>query len=446
MDFNGNEQYILNKYAEILSNKGYRLEQNYKIEEWKEYVITLDAVIKDEKNNIISIIEINNNSQNKERIIHEIDAIALKKNIQFYIIINFLKETGKPSYIQELYSIKRKISGPINIFKDEEGVHQIIDNLINKYNKDLFINDVKLLEEKFKREMIDFLTLQGDKNNTIIHWDKLRSLIKSKESILEGKNPFYFKTSFEEALFNLLLNPYKISSACRYTSFDTLFATLYNKKFRMNGICGMNDKSEIDYVENFIYKNNKKGDMDEIKNINNTFILSCCDIKKKDNLTMWRLYGDDAKGVNLIFDIKNKDVNDFYFAKVIYDTKILSLLREIVTIFKKLHCNFIFKKLYYYKHFFKPNNYEEEQEIRLLYKKEGTIKKQWKITQPFNILNPYIEIDIDNFPLELKEIILGPTLKEQLINKNQLKSFLAENAHNNIKVKISSIENYRNLY
>ena len=161
---------------------------------------------------------------------------------------------------------------------------------------------------------------------------------------------------------------------------------------------------------------------------------------------MWRLYGDDAKGVNLIFDIKNQDSNDFRFRTVSYNTKILKLLEKIVDIFNEYGHRFVFKRLYYYKHFFKSEDYKDEKEIRLLFKGKNEIQKQWQIIQPFNILNPYIEVSINEFPLQLKEIILGPTLKEQDVNKNQLECFLTGHGYPNIEVSFSKIKHYRNSY
>ncbi|WP_428057012.1 DUF2971 domain-containing protein [Candidatus Avelusimicrobium fimicolum] len=445
MNFREAENKILERYAEILSNKGYGLEREPKLRTWKDYWIIPDAVIKDEKDNIVSIIEIENNSHDNARVMHEIETIALSENIKFYIIIRFISKKGNTtSYIQRLYSTKAKTSTPIKTSKNEEGISQIIGELIDKYNTKFSSNDIKSLENVFKEGINQFL-----QHNDIINSQKLRELIDAprNEPIIQGNDPFYFEPSFEEKFFKIFFPPQKIDETCRYTSFNVLFDILRNQKIRMNGICGMNDKSEIDYVEKYIYKHNTNNDRDEITNINNTFILSCCKAEKKDNLTMWRLYGDDAKGVNLIFDIKDENTsNNFYLAEVTYDQKILNLLKEIVNIFDQKRSKFIFKQLYYYRHFFKSKDYKEEKEIRLLYKWKNKIQKHWQIAQNFNILNPYIEINIHEFPLQLREIILGPTLKEQIINKKQLESFLIENGYHNIKISPSEIEHYRNSY
>ena len=445
MNFKETENTVLDKYAEILKSKGYTLEKEYKLKIWRDRWLTPDAVIKDQEGNIVSIIEAKINLRDNAETLHKIEKIASEENIKFCIIINFINQKeGSLSYFHELHSTRGKTTKPIEIFKNEEGIFQIINELINKYNTKFSLNDIKFLEDSFRKGIIDFLQYNDMKNSK-----KLKKLIEEskEESIIEGNDPFSFKTSFENKFFEIFFPPQKISSVCRYTSFNTLFKTLDDKKYRMNGICGMNDKSEINFVENnFIYKNNKTNATEQIKNINNTFIMSCCDLKNKDNLMMWRLYGDDAKGVNLIFDIKDQDNEDFRLRAVSYNTKILELLDKIVDIFNEYGHKFIFKRLYYYKHFFKSEDYKNEKEIRLLCKGKNGIQKKWQITQPFNILNPYIEIDATEFPFKLREIILGPTLKEQIVNKKQLESFLIENGYYNIEISLSKIEHYRNSY
>jgi len=448
MNFREVENKVLERYAEILNSKGYSLEREHKLGIWKDYWLIPDAVIKDNEDNIVSIIEIKNNSYDNPRVIHEIETIALSKNIKFYIIIKLInKKEETTSYIQKLYSTKAKTSAPIKTSKNEEGISQIIGELINKYNTKFSSNDIKSFEEAFKKRINAFL-----QNRDYVNSQKLYELINTprKEPIIQGNDPFYFEPSFEEEFFKIFFPPKKIDEVCRYTSFNVLFNILCNQKFRMNGICGMNDRSEIDYAKNYIYgynKYNTNDDRDEMININNTFILPCCKTEKKDNLTMWRLYGDDAKGVNLIFDIKHENAsNNFYLSEVTYNQEILDLLKEIVNIFAQKRSQFIFKQLYYYRHFFKSKDYKEEKEIRLLYKGENKIQKRWQIVQPFNILNPYIEININEFPLQLREIILGPTLKEQMVNKKQLESLLIENGYHNIKISSSEIEHYRNSY
>ncbi len=207
MNFREAENKILERYAEILSNKGYGLERDPKLRTWKDYWIIPDAVIKDEKDNIVSIIEIENNSHDNARVMHEIETIALSENIKFYIIIRFISKKGNTtSYIQRLYSTKAKTSTPIKTSKNEEGISQIIGELIDKYNTKFSSNDIKSLENVFKEGINQFL-----QHNDIINSQKLRELIDAprNEPIIQGNDPFYFEPSFEENFFKIFFPPQK---------------------------------------------------------------------------------------------------------------------------------------------------------------------------------------------------------------------------------------------
>ena len=72
---------------------------------------------------------------------------------------------------------------------------------------------------------------------------------------LENTNGrYYFKEKAETEFWRALLEQtdYKVKKIYRYTTLDTVFFLLKNGTYRMNGIIGMNDKSEIDYFEGLI--------------------------------------------------------------------------------------------------------------------------------------------------------------------------------------------------
>ncbi len=122
-------------------------------------------------------------------------------------------------------------------------------------------------------------------------------------------------TSFENQFFNKMFGEFKDTQICRYTSLKTIFEMLSYLSFRMSGLVGMNDKSEVNYVESYLNRDNGNISIDKplikehhntIIAINNRYITSCSKIERKDDLTLWRLYSDDAKGVCLVFDVKPK--------------------------------------------------------------------------------------------------------------------------------------------
>lgn len=216
------------------------------------------------------------------------------------------------------------------------------------------------------------------------------------------------------------------SELYRYVPFDTAFNILKNNTYRMNGIAGMNDKSEGDIRYSISY---------EIGDPNNIFISSFSTLE--DNLTMWRLYGDDAKGVCLVFTAKKNAKNDiFWLYPVSYEDKHKQIIIDFY------NSRFKIKNIEKWIYFFKNQHFNTENEVRLL-ALEQSKKKEWYKTNDSSIINPYIEFDLndDNFPLELKKIVLGPKCPEAAYNRAQIEAML--NKKSEIEVSLSKIEIYR---
>jgi hypothetical protein len=256
---------------------------------------------------------------------------------------------------------------------------------------------------------------------------------------------------------------------CRYTTLNTIFSMLNFLSFRMNGLVGMNDKSEVNYVESYIAGNDKpliKQHHSSVTAINIRYITSCTTIKNKDDLTLWRLYADDCRGVCLIFDTVEANLNSHVLLqKVKYADKHgkhpeLELLKEIRRqVVDKTGFPFEFKNLGYWKHFFKPYEYSIEDEVRLLIIDAPlipSIKKDWVLTYTHSIVNPIIDFQLNGsrFPLHLKEVLLGPKCPEQETNKVQLeelirrkKSEITNRSINadlkDLKIEMSAIKHYR---
>ncbi|MCH7535890.1 MAG: hypothetical protein IH948_09155, partial [Bacteroidetes bacterium] len=127
---------------------------------------------------------------------------------------------------------------------------------------------------------------------------------------------------------------------------------------------------------------------------------------------------------------------------------------------------FKFQTLNTWKHFFKPFEYSIEEEVRLLYVENSVAKykdKGWVITSGIDILNPYVDFKLngDNFPIELREIILGPNCPDKRLNKVQIEEMVRQKKREKetddkgkptsiskyslkyLKVKLSKIESYR---
>lgn len=232
----------------------------------------------------------------------------------------------------------------------------------------------------------------------------------------------------------------------RYMSLDGAFQTINKLEYRMNGILGMNDKSEGMYWDEVVGKSNSL--MNNM--LNDIFISSFCN--ERDDLTMWRLYGDDAKGVCLSFRVKEHyDDKNFIIRGVKYAPK----EDESFRLFRELDTNrFIFEDIAEWKCFFKPNEYKIEDEYRLLCR--GNVKamgkgkgkekgKDYHITSESSIINPYITLDMlaPDFPLELTCVTLGPKFPaHEGINIDQLQHLLKERGLSQY-IQPSNITTYR---
>lgn len=296
-----------------------------------------------------------------------------------------------------------------------------------------------------------------------------------------NSNTYFFSdddggiTAFENQFFNKMFGEFKESQICRYTSFNSIYEMLNSVSFRMNGLVGMNDKSEVNYVESYLNKGSDqitiekplyKEHYNTIIAINSRYITSCTTIKRKDELTLWRLYSDDAKGVCLVYEIRQRNLNKHVLLqKVKYADENgkhpeLDFLKEIkdqvedITGFK-----FEFRKLGYWKHFFKAKDYSIEDEVRLLIIDNDSLIKidtSWVMTYSHSILNPVINFQLNSktFPIQLKEIVLGPKCIEQETNlvqlqemirrkKNEIKSKKIDSNLKELKVSLSQIKHYR---
>lgn len=342
---------------------------------------------------------------------------------------------------------------------------RLINTLVNP-SKIIFDNSLK----SHIAEHIQ--TLAGNLNENFINFLK-SSKLTEKLQFDEDSNTIFFSdnnsglSSFENKFFNKLLGDFNDKQICRYTSLDTTFQCINNISYRMNGIVGMNDKTEVNYVDTYLSGFEKplsKLHNRSINALNNRYITSCTVFSNRDNLTMWRLYAEDSKGACLVFKINNKKLNNHVLLqKVSYANEFgihpklefLKWVKNYIEDFTGLP--FEFRKLHYWKHFFKPYEYSIEQEVRLLIIDNGEqefVKKEWLLTNSHKILNPVVDFKLNhpNFPIVLENIILGPKCPEAETNKVQFEELIRRRKEKlkygrtyapDIEVNLSKIKNYR---
>lgn len=310
-------------------------------------------------------------------------------------------------------------------------------------------------------EISDILKSKFKKAN-----EKIKILSEDIEKLFDEKSIVYdykegevfLNTAKEDEFFKLFLPKQDVNVVCRYTSVDSLFKTLQKRNHCMLTIPCMNDKGELTYSDRQVGRYSYPPSKLQVKEDNDCFILSCCDIDKKDNLTMWRLYGDNAKGACLIYEIDKKLIDNkrFFFAPVSYADNedghyILEFIKEMMQT-KFNDWRFVFKRWYIWKHFFKSYIFKDEQEIRLMYIPDEKDKDfEWIRDNSNGIISRIKTFGINDstikFPLTLKKVIIGPKCNEidsvvsQLNYMNDCQGVM-DNKYYNPVIK-SEIEDYR---
>ena len=308
---------------------------------------------------------------------------------------------------------------------DKEFIKTDYDNVLETIKNGLPVLGDEPTIEQINQAIIEAATKvelkQSNAIKSFIEKPRTRSLFKTDAKT--GKIEFS-SSSAEDAFFAHLLNGKIPTKLCRFTTRHNLFLLLKDRKQNMCSIVCMNDKSEETYADKKI----GSGDSWEklLLENNNCFILSMMPQEKSDDLTMWRLYGDDAKGVCLNYEIKEKQrgrklKGDFYISSVSYGES-AKIHRELdflcgVGLINLNHWQFQFNRFHIWRHFFKSFRFKDEKEIRLLYLSEGkkNEEKQWIENSESGIVSKMLlfpMIPTDSFPLTLTDVIVGPKAPE----------------------------------
>lgn len=283
------------------------------------------------------------------------------------------------------------------------------------------------------------------------------------ECWLERKAEIRFMTS--------LLNDGELPSTLfRYTSNDTLYRIFASKDepklhHSLSSLTTMNDVTEVDYANSYLLKRNvdmiNSVCIEDRYNSVHTFITSLSD--KDDDLTMWRLYANNASGVCIVYDYNKTDFDFSYFmlARVSYaneekkDNKldfIAELLQSSIG-----GRRFRLSNWHIWQHFFKPYEYGIESEIRLLVFADeletllAKYEKKW-ITTSDNIFAPILLLPLKSeekqcYPLKIQSIVLGGKFPEKEINRisweRKIKDECCGLVSSKFCVKCSKIDSYR---
>lgn len=224
-------------------------------------------------------------------------------------------------------------------------------------------------------------------------------------------------------------------SLFRYTSNESFHRILNEKRHSMSSLAIMNDTTEIDYAASYLKKQGIDEELQTVaKDSVYTYITSLS--QKRDDLTMWRLYGNDTKGVSIEYIIPEHLAEDFLLARVCYADKkgSDSKLNFIKDLIQSKIGERMFRLNYWslWQHFFKPYDYVIEQEVRLLFfgddmlnafSKDFDIK--WQTTGN-GIVTPFANFPLQNYPLKIKGLLLGKNYPQLRTNLLTLNTYLQE--------------------
>lgn len=375
-----------------------------------------DFIIYDEKREIQFVIEVTiaNITDIEKAIDRKFEHLYNKYPEAIFVLTNGKKAVvhePKKTYTEDFQSLLAQLSPSKNSLKNiTDGEIQLffssaVNELVKKSKSDE--------KGKRKKELIKFL-----------------NSLRKDDIKLDNIDPsiFYLNHKKEKELIQILLGKYKKESIVKFSSARSLYALLDNGTIGMCSLVCMNDSSESDYADK------KVNTIKTIDDVSDSFIISSCDDKRIKDLTMWRLYADDAKGIGIKYKINKRKIrNDFYLAPISYED-INGYHWELEIIKALLHsvplkgCRFVLKEWLVWKHFFKNHSYAVEEEIRLLYQPKKKAKKGenvWFVDDRTSIYSEMRLFDLrkkkSGCPLELNQIVLGTRFPDPFTNMKQIK-------------------------
>lgn len=375
-----------------------------------------DFIIYDEKREIQFVLEIKiASSKYLESAIDKVFERLFNK----YPQATFVLTNGKKAVVREPDKRYTKDfqSLLVQLLPSTNSLKNITDSEIQSF----FSSAVNGLIQKSKSDE------KGKKKTELI---KFINSLKREDIKSDNIDPsiFYLTHKKERELIQILLGKYKKNTVIKFSSSRSLYELLDKGTIGMCSLVCMNDSSEIDYADK------KVNTIKTIDDAADSFIISSCDDKRVKDLTIWRLYADDAKGVGIKYTINKRKIrNAFYLAPISYEDPNgyhweLDVIKSLLHSIPLKGCRFVLKDWLVWKHFFKNHSYAVEEEIRLLYQPKKKAKKGenvWFVDDRTSIYSEMRLFDIrkkkSGCPLELNQIVLGTRFPEPITNMKQIK-------------------------
>lgn len=231
--------------------------------------------------------------------------------------------------------------------------------------------------------------------------------------------------SYEVDRIRCLLKNDECDEAIYYSSISTFEKMLENGRFFMMNVAYMNDPNEGKLLNGYLFPEYK---IDELKY---PYVFAKCFSNKKDDLPMWKMYGDDARGCCVTIDLKtaqsavaiqsynvcyvslknNRLVINKKYNNRIKNTKAVSSSLEII----KNRINKSSKDVFVRKSFmlvldriaylFKDQSYYYEEEFRVIKSFVDYTNQEINVLKSGDNKLLYVDFGVKPF---IKEVVLGP--------------------------------------
>lgn len=334
---------------------------------------------------------------------------------------------------------------------------EIINRILNcneRYLKQRAYSELRNMVEEWSNSLGEPLFIKRVLD-VLNDWDENNA----EYVFLLNRRRIFLKRDKEDELFRAILGPAPKGTIYKYTTFSTVEHILNDSSHSMCSIICMNDRTESNYADNSINQNRRsqtiKGNkvVDDGFSVQLSFDNYITSFSEFDphKLKMWRLYGENGKGVAIAYSAESMNLNDeFILAPVSYQNENgthieLDFIRDLIS-HSFFGLQLSLNRWYMWQRFFKPYDYHEECEIRLVYSPIGKRRGNTLWVRANGIYSPMVVFPLnskcDSYPLKILKIYLGPRFNEARINALLMNERLKENGLN-FDIDTIEIDHYR---
>lgn len=213
----------------------------------------------------------------------------------------------------------------------------------------------------------------------------------------------------------------RMSFAWHYTSLKNGLSILLNNEIFLSALPGFNDSNEMktmrDKYSSFDSKLNMPTNIGN--HLNSHFVFSMS--KNEDDLTLWRLYGDNGRGMAIGFQAYAKLHERTIVSNVIYDDSINKLAKNILKLKSELDSYEIqMENLHLLAHYEKDSIWKVEEEIRIVINSFSRDKQEW-VVNGSQIIVPRLRVKLSELSnIRLYKVVMGPVAANLDVNISQL--------------------------